>query len=172
MPGTIFCHLLCLSVSETISLISISFLLPIWSSWSSEAGSYLCFSSNTLPTPPNPSSRLISLSLWQCLSYFNICIIFLAFLLLHLIHGALFWSIISHHRAGSAIMNNGKKKKKKREQKQNIEKEMVFELSQLPWHWWYFLWVNMESWRDKDVNSLQHYKGRRSVIDMGIQWNK
>lgn len=90
-------------------------------------------------------------------------------MLLHLLPGALFWSIIFHHYAGSAIMNN-EKKEKRVEKKQNIKKETVFELSQLPQRWWCLLWLNVESWRDGDVSLLQHYKKDDSVIETWIQW--
>ena len=85
-------------------------------------------------------------------------------MLLHLLPGALFWSIIFHHYAGSAIMNNEKKKEKKKrgaEKKQNIEKETVFGLSQLPRRWWCLLWLNVESWRDRRCKFAATLRERR-----------
>lgn len=88
----------------------------------------------------------------------------------HLLPGALFWSIIFHHCAGSAIMNNEKREGEKK--KQNIEKEAVLELSQLPQHWWCFLWLTMESWRDEGVHSLQHCRKHDLVTATWIQREK
>lgn len=161
MPSTFFLSSPpSLTVSETISFIPSSLLLSIWSSCSSEARHISLLFLECTPTSLNPSSRLISLfdSVYLILIFlFNII---LAFLLLHLL--PLPFSDPSFPITMLAVpLWIMKKKKKKKVGVVSGEaehwKRNCFELSQLPKHWWYFPLLNMESWRDEDVNYLQHY---------------